>query len=57
MQMFIRGPAGNLIEISHRDASTVDPEIFQGELFEESEVYVSGRDDARGKRGEEASLY
>ncbi len=57
MQMFIRDPAGNLIEISHRDASTVNPAIFQDELFEESEVYISGRGDARGERGEEASLY
>ena len=57
MQMFIRDPSGNLIEISHGDAATVDPEIFKDELFEEAEVYVSGRDDSRGKRGEDASLY
>ena len=57
MQMFIRDPAGNLIEISHPDSSTVDPAIFEDELFETDEVYVSGRDDARGKRGENASLY
>lgn len=57
MQMFIRDPAGNLIEISHPDASTVAPEVFRDELFEESEAFVSGRDDARGARGEEASLY
>lgn len=57
MQMFIRDPAGNLIEISHPDASTVDPEIFKDDLFEETNIYVSGRNDARGVRGEEASLY
>ncbi|MDQ3253590.1 MAG: VOC family protein [Acidobacteriota bacterium] len=57
MQMFIRDPAGNLIEISHPDASTVDPEIFKDELFEQAELFVSGREDARGKRGEGASLY
>lgn len=57
MQMFVRDPAGNLIEISHPDASTVSPEIFRDELFDGAEVYVSGRGDARGERGEEASLY
>ncbi|MEJ7619156.1 MAG: VOC family protein [Pyrinomonadaceae bacterium] len=57
MQMFIRDPAGNLIEVSHPSASTVDAEIFQDELFDRAEVYVSGRDDARGARGEAASLY
>jgi catechol 2,3-dioxygenase-like lactoylglutathione lyase family enzyme len=57
MQMFIRDPSGNLIEISHPDASTVDPQIFKDELFEEAEVYVSGRDDSRGSRGEDASLF
>jgi len=57
MQMFIRDPAGNLIEISHPDAATVDPEIFKDELFEEAEIYISGRGDARGARGENASLY
>lgn len=57
MQMFVRDPAGNLLEISHPDAATVDPQIFEDELVEAAEVYVSGRDDARGKRGENASLY
>ena len=57
MQMFIRDPSGNLIEISHPDARTVDPQIFKDELFEEAEVYVSGRDDSRGARGEDASLF
>ncbi len=57
MQMFIRDPAGNLIEVSHPDAATVDPELFQDELFDSADVYVSGRNDARGTRGEAASLY
>ncbi|MEJ7713254.1 MAG: VOC family protein [Pyrinomonadaceae bacterium] len=57
MQMFIRDPAGNLIEVSHPDASTVDPELFRDELFDSEDVYVSGRNDARGTRGEAASLY
>lgn len=57
MQMFIRDPAGNLIEVSHPNASTVDQEILEDELFESADVFVSGRDDARGTRGEAASLY
>ena len=35
----------------------VDPEIFKDELVEATEVYVSGRADGRGARGEDASLY
>lgn len=57
MQMFIRDPSGNLIEISHPDATTVDASIFADELVESVEVYVSGRNDARGTRGDKASLY
>ena len=57
MQMFIRDPSGNLIEVSHRDGATVDPAVFEDELFEPAEVYVSGRNDARGERGEDAKLY
>lgn len=57
MQMFIRDPAGNLIEISHPHASAVDAQIFEDELVETADLYVSGRDDARGTRGEAASLY
>lgn len=56
MQMFVRDPAGNLIEVSYPDAAKVDPEILKDELFEESEVYISGRNDSRGARGEDASL-
>jgi len=50
MQMFIRDPSGNLIEICHHDTNTVDPEIFKDELFDENDTFVSGRDDARGAR-------
>jgi lactoylglutathione lyase len=50
MQMFVRDPAGNLIEICHYDDNTVDPEIFRDELFDENNVFVSGRNDARGLR-------
>ena len=57
MQMFARDPAGNLIELSHPDAATVSPEIWSDELVEESDVFVSGRNDARGTRAEDATLY
>jgi catechol 2,3-dioxygenase-like lactoylglutathione lyase family enzyme len=57
MQMFIRDPAGNLVEISHPDAGSVDPEILADDLVEPGDVYVSGRADARGTRSETATLY
>ena len=45
-----RDPSGNLIEICHQDTNSVDPEIFQDELFDENDTFVSGRNDARGAR-------
>lgn len=50
MQMFVRDPAGNLIEITYRGKEPIDPAITQDELFEQADVYVSGRKDARGLR-------
>lgn len=50
MQMFVRDPAGNLIEITYRGSEPIDPAIMQDELFETAEVYVSGRNDVRGLR-------
>ncbi len=58
-QMFIRDPAGNLVEISAPPGSDVDesklddPALCQGDVG----AYVSGRDDARGLQSEDASLY
>jgi lactoylglutathione lyase len=58
MQMFIRDPSGNLIEISCRPGTPVDEAIFADELVEPGvSVYVSERNDARGTRGEAATLY
>jgi lactoylglutathione lyase len=57
MQMFARDPSGNLIELSHPDSSTVDSAIWEDELVEQGDVFVSGRGDARGTRSEDASLY
>lgn len=58
MQMFIRDPANNLIEISCRPDAEIDEAIFADELVESgNSVYVSQREDARGLRGENATLY
>ena len=54
MQMFIRDPSGNLIEISYR--GDVDPAILADELVEEG-IYISGRNDPRGSRADSATLY
>ena len=57
MQMFARDPSGNLIELSHSDAGSVDVDILADELVERGDVFVSGRGDARGSRSETATLY
>ncbi len=54
MQVFIRDPSGNLIELSYRGA--VDPAVLTDPLIEEG-TYVSGRNDSRGGRGPNATLY
>jgi catechol 2,3-dioxygenase-like lactoylglutathione lyase family enzyme len=58
MQMFIRDPSGNLVEISSRPEykDQLDPAIFQDELYKEG-LYVSGRNDFRGYKSEDATLY
>lgn len=56
MQMFVRDPAGNLVEISSVPGSVVDPKIFEDELYEEG-LYVSNRNDFRGYRSDDATLY
>ena len=58
MQMFVRDPAGNLIEFVSRpeDADKIDPAIFEDELYREG-LYVSGRNDFRGYKAENATLY
>ena len=58
MQMFIRDPSGNLVEISSPVDIEVDSEILKDELVEsESGLFKSGREDNRGDRGDGASLY
>ena len=56
MQMFVRDPAGNLVEISSRPGSEVDETVFKDELYEEG-LYVSNRNDFRGERSDNATLY
>ena len=56
MQLFIRDPAGNLLEITSFPGDPVDKAIFKDELYEEG-LYVSGRNDFRGYKSEHATLY
>ncbi|SEP57345.1 VOC family protein [Neolewinella agarilytica] len=58
MQLFVRDPSGNLVEFVSRpeDADSIDPAIFEDELYQEG-LYVSGRNDFRGYKAENATLY
>lgn len=58
MQMFIRDPSGNLVEISSDPSykDQIDPAIFLDELYLPG-IYVSGRNDFRGYKSENATLY
>ncbi len=56
MQMFIRDPAGNLVEIVSSKEEEIDPAIFEDELYKEG-IYVSGRNDFRGYKSENATLH
>ncbi|MCA9300214.1 MAG: hypothetical protein KDA28_14170, partial [Phycisphaerales bacterium] len=58
-QMFVRDPAGNLVEISGAPGSKVDPAIFEDtELCDQgASIYVSNRNDDRGLKSDDASLY
>ena len=58
MQMFIRDPAGNLIEITCSSDVEVDPAIFEDDQVQSKQgLFKSGREDSRGDRGDGASLY
>jgi catechol 2,3-dioxygenase-like lactoylglutathione lyase family enzyme len=56
MQAFIRDPAGNLLELTSFPGSEIDPAIFEEDNYEEG-LYVSGRNDFRGYKAENATLY
>jgi len=59
LQMFIRDPSGNLIEISAPPGTRVSDEIFRDEELCEAKpgAYVSKRNDARGPQSDDATLY
>ncbi|MCH2160741.1 MAG: VOC family protein [Phycisphaerales bacterium] len=58
MQMFVRDPSGNLLEISCTPDTPVDAAIFEDECVDsEGGLFQSGREDQRGDRGDDASLY
>jgi len=56
MQLFLRDPAGNLVEISSAPGSEIDPLILEDELYEEG-IYVANRNDFRGYKADKATLY
>jgi catechol 2,3-dioxygenase-like lactoylglutathione lyase family enzyme len=58
LQMFVRDPSGNLVEISGVPGTPVDDQFMSDELVQEGVgVYVSGRNETRGLRSDDASLY
>ena len=58
MQMFIRDPSNNLVEISCAPGTPVDEAIFEDEALVQGEgIYVSNRNDARGLQSKDATLY
>ncbi len=56
LQMFVRDPSGNLVELSSTPDTVLDPLILKDELFKEG-IYVSGRNDFRGYKSKDATLY
>ena len=56
IQMFVRDPSGNLVELSSAPDAEIDPNIFEDELFKDG-IYVSGRNDFRGYKSKDATLY
>ena len=56
MQMFVRDPSGNLVELSSHPDAQIDPAIFEDSLFEAG-LYKSNRNDTRGLKSDDATLY
>jgi catechol 2,3-dioxygenase-like lactoylglutathione lyase family enzyme len=56
MQMFVRDPSGNLVELSSHPDADIDEAIFEDELYGEG-LYKSNREDYRGYKSDDASLY
>lgn len=57
MQMFIRDPSGNLVEISCSPDTPIDPAILEDKALYQEGVYVSNRNDSRGLQSTDATLY
>ncbi len=56
IQMFVRDPSGNLVELSCKPGSFIDPKILEDDLFQAG-IYISGRNDFRGYKSNDATLY
>ncbi len=56
LQMFVRDPSGNLVELSCKPGTPINPAILKDELFTPG-IYVSGRNDFRGYKTKDATLY
>ena len=56
MQMFVRDPAGNLVELISHPTYQSDQRVFEDKLYKDG-IYVSGRNDFRGYKSDEATLY
>jgi catechol 2,3-dioxygenase-like lactoylglutathione lyase family enzyme len=56
MQLFIRDPSGNLLELSSHPDADIDPALFTDELYQEG-LYESGRNHHHGHKSETATLY
>lgn len=56
MQMFLRDPSGNLVELSSAPDAEIDEAIFEDELYGAG-LYESKREDYRGFKSENATLY
>lgn len=51
MQMFLRDPAGNLVEISCKPGTPIDADVFADpQVAPTPEVFTSGRNEPRGRR-------
>jgi catechol 2,3-dioxygenase-like lactoylglutathione lyase family enzyme len=58
MQMFVRDPSDNLVEISCAPGTPVDAAIFEDTALVQGDgIYVSNRNDSRGLQSEDATLY
>ncbi len=56
IQLFVRDPSGNLVELSSVPGAPIDQAIFEDVLYKEG-IYVSGRNDFRGYKSKDATLY